>query len=98
MEGAASKPDRISALRKPLGDSQRWATVALQYLREMDLISTRRAEVSKTGSGGSGNPDSGNPPNPSGGNAQAKPNPNPKKKGGKGRGKKQGAEQEDENQ
>ena len=50
--------------------NQRWITTALQYLKEMDVIATRRAEVTQTKTS---SPD----PNPN--------TPNPKKKG-KGKG------------
>ena len=51
--------------------SQRWATIALQYLKEMDVIATRRKEV--TGK----DPPAKDPPNPTS-------KPTPKRKGGKG--------------
>lgn len=61
--------------------NQRWATVALQYLREMDTLASRRTEAtSKTQGGGAGGQQAGGQ-----GNAQTKPTP--KKKGGKGPGK-----------
>ena len=62
---------------------QRWVTTALQYLKEMDVISTRRNEV--TSAKGSGDAGGGNPTA-----AAAAANPAPKKKpkakgGGKGK-------------
>ena len=43
-----------SSLRRPFAPtaSQRWITVALQYLKEMDVIATRRLEVTAPKKGG----------------------------------------------
>ena len=62
----------LAANPKPFAPTanQRWVTTALQYLKEMDVITTRRAEVTAPAK----NPD---PTNPNG--------PSPKKKG-KGKG------------
>ena len=76
--------------------SQRWATVALQYLREMDLISTRRTEINQRGGGGGGTSSSstmGGATTAATGNPQAKA---AAKKRGKGRGKHQAQDQEEE--
>lgn len=69
----------------PLAD-QRWVTVALAYIKELDVITTKRLELTNQSrhglfSGGSGGGDSNSSnPNP-------KPKPQPKKKGkGSGRG------------
>ena len=73
--------------------SQKWATVALQYLREMDLISTRRAEATQKGGGGGNAANTGAASSQDGKNAQAKPNP---KRKGRGRGKANAAEPEED--
>ena len=67
---------RLSRSRafSPLAD-QRWVTVALAYVKELDVITTKRQELA----GGLGKPPTASDPAP-------KPKPGPKKKG-KGGGK-----------
>ena len=64
--------------------SQRWATVALQYLKELDVLSTRRREIT-----GKDQPQPREQPNPT-----AKPSP--KKKGGKGAAKAKASQDQEE--
>eukprot|EP00435_Cladocopium_sp_Y103_P059902 s1225_g21.t1 len=78
----------------PLAD-QKWVTVALAYIKELDVITTKRQELTSSGRQGTFVAGSGGGENPSSGNPKAKASTKKKAKGG-GRNSQQAANAEGE--